>query len=47
MPIQSLGRPRHRFMDNIKIDLERMEWYGLVDLTWNRDKWRALLKTVL
>jgi hypothetical protein len=25
------GRPRHRWVDNIKMDLrERMEWYGLV-----------------
>jgi hypothetical protein len=27
-----LGRPRHRWVDNIKMDLkrDRMGWYGLV-----------------
>jgi hypothetical protein len=24
-----LGRPRFRWVDNIKIDLKRMGWYGL------------------
>jgi hypothetical protein len=25
-----LGRPRHRWVDNIKIDLREIGWYGLV-----------------
>jgi hypothetical protein len=25
----TLGRPRHRWVDNIKMDLREMEWYGL------------------
>jgi hypothetical protein len=24
-----LGRPRRRWVDNVKMDLERMGWYGL------------------
>jgi hypothetical protein len=24
-----LGRPRRRWVDNIKMDLREMEWYGL------------------
>jgi hypothetical protein len=24
-----LGRPRHRFVDNIKMELREMGWYGL------------------
>jgi hypothetical protein len=46
-----LGRPRHRWVDNIKIDLKRdgMGWYGLdwVDLAQDRDQWRALVNTVM
>jgi len=38
-----LGRPRRRWEDNIKIDLQKvgcgsMEW---IDLAQDRDKWRA------
>jgi hypothetical protein len=24
-----LGRPRHRWVDNIKIDIRKLGWYGL------------------
>jgi hypothetical protein len=24
-----LGRPRHKWVDNIKIDLREMEWHGM------------------
>jgi hypothetical protein len=41
-----LGRPRHRWMDNIKIDLREMGWYG-PDLAQDRDQWRALVNTVM
>jgi hypothetical protein len=42
-------RPRHRWMDNIKMDLAEaglgdMYWIGLVQ---DRDKWRALVKAVI
>jgi hypothetical protein len=45
---QSLGRPRCRWMDNIKMDLkrDRMGQYGLTDLE-ARDQWRALVNTVM
>jgi hypothetical protein len=44
-----LGRPRRRWLDNIKIDLVELGWDGLywVDLARNRDQWRALVNTVM
>jgi hypothetical protein len=44
-----LGRPRCRWVDNIKMDLREIGWDGV---DWNdtaqaRDQWRALLNTVL
>jgi hypothetical protein len=40
-----LGRPRLRWMDNIKIDLrDGMDW---IDLAHDRDQWRAFLNTVM
>jgi hypothetical protein len=44
-----LGRPRRRWMDNIKMDLEEVGW-GDVDwigLAQDRDRWRALVNSVL
>jgi hypothetical protein len=44
-----LGRPRHRWEDNIKIDLGEIG-FGNVDwihLTQDRDRWRALVNTVM
>jgi hypothetical protein len=43
-----LGRPRHRWVDNIRMDLGEVEW-GDVDwigLAKNRNRWRALLNSV-
>jgi hypothetical protein len=37
-----LGRPRRRWVDNIKIDLREIGWDGV-----DRDQWRALVNTVL
>jgi hypothetical protein len=44
-----LGRPRRRWVDNIKMDLRETGWDGLdwIDLAQDRDKWRALLNTVM
>jgi hypothetical protein len=44
-----LGRPRRRWLDNIKIDLREIGWDGLdwIDLAQVRDKWRALVITVI
>jgi hypothetical protein len=46
---RSLGRPRRRWVDNIKIDLREIEWDGMdwVDLAKVRDQWRALVNTVM
>jgi hypothetical protein len=44
-----LGRPRRRWMDNIRMDLGEVGW-GDVDrigLAQDRNKWRALVNSVL
>jgi hypothetical protein len=40
-----LGRPRRRWMDNIKMYLRKMRWAGTdwIDLAQDRDQWRALV----
>jgi hypothetical protein len=43
------GRPRHRWEDNIRIDLQEggcggMDW---IDLAQDRDVWRALLNAMM
>jgi hypothetical protein len=44
-----LGRPRRRWVDNIKIDLREIGWDGWdwIDLAQDRDQWRALVKAVM
>jgi hypothetical protein len=44
-----LGRPRRRWVDNIKTDLSEIGWDGVdwIELAQDRDQWRALVKTVL
>jgi len=46
-----LGRPRHRWEDNIKMDLQEVGWWGgghgLVDLAQDRDRWRALVNVIM
>jgi hypothetical protein len=44
-----LGRPRHRWEDNIKVDLREI---GFADMDWihwaqDRDRWRGLVNTVM
>jgi hypothetical protein len=44
-----LGRPRHRWVDNVRMDLGEVGW-GDVDwigLANNRNRWRALVNSVL
>jgi hypothetical protein len=44
-----LGRSRHRWVDNIKMDLGEVGW-GDVDwigLAKHRNRWKALVKSVL
>jgi hypothetical protein len=45
-----LGRPRRRWEDNIKMDLQAVGWGG--DMDWihmaqDRDRWRALVSAVM
>jgi hypothetical protein len=44
-----LGRPRHRWMDNIKMDFDEIELGGMdwIDLVEDKDHWRALVNTVM
>ena len=44
-----LGRPRHSWEDNIKMNLQEvgcgdMDW---IDLAQDRDRWRALVNAVM
>jgi hypothetical protein len=42
-----VGRPRRRWVDNIKMDLREIEWDDMdwIDLAQDRDQWRALVNT--
>jgi hypothetical protein len=44
-----LGRPRRRWVDNIKMDLREIRWDGMdwIELAQDRDQWRALVNTVM
>ena len=44
-----LGRPRLRWEDNIKADLQKVGREGMdwIDLVQERDRWRAFLNAVL
>jgi hypothetical protein len=44
-----LGRPRYRWVYNIKIDLREIGWDGgdWIELAQDRDQWRALVNTVM
>jgi hypothetical protein len=39
-----LGRPRRRWVDNIKMDIREIGWGGMdwIDLAQDRGKWRLL-----
>jgi hypothetical protein len=43
--IRPLGRPRHRWEDNIKMDLQEVggNW---MELAQDRDRWQALVSMV-
>jgi len=45
----TLGRPRRRWEDNIKMDLQEVEGGcgDSMELAQDRDRWRALVSTVL
>jgi len=44
-----LGRPRHRWEDNIKMDHQEVGCGGMdwIELARDRDRWRALVSTVM
>jgi hypothetical protein len=44
-----LGRPRRRWVDNIKIDLREIGWGGMdwIDLSQDRDQWRARVSMLM
>ena len=43
-----LGRPRRRWEDNIKMDLQEVGWSGdWMELAQDRDRWRALVNMVM
>jgi hypothetical protein len=43
-----LGRPRHRWEDNIKMDIQEVGWgIDRIELAQDRDKWRAVVNAVM
>jgi hypothetical protein len=44
-----LGRPRRRWVDNIRLDLVEVGWSDVdwIGLAQNRDRWRALVNSIL
>jgi hypothetical protein len=45
----SLGRPRHRWVDNIRMDIGEVGWCDVdwIGLAQDRNRWRALVNSVL
>jgi len=44
-----LGRPRRRWEDNIKVDLQEIGCVGMdwIELAQDRDRWRAFVNAVM
>jgi hypothetical protein len=44
-----LGRPRRRWEDGIRMDLEEIGWGGVerIHLALDKDRWRALVNAVM
>jgi hypothetical protein len=44
-----LGRPRRRWLNNIKMNLREIGWGGMdwIDLAHDTDQWRALVNPVM
>ena len=46
---RTLGRPRRRWEDNIKMDFQEVGYWNMdwIELPQDRDRWRALLNVVI
>jgi hypothetical protein len=46
---RTLGRPIHRWVNNIKMDRRERGWDGMdwIDLAQERDQWRDFVNTVM
>jgi hypothetical protein len=46
---RTLGRPRRRWVDNIRMDLEEVGWDDVdwIGLAQDRNTWRAVVNSVL
>jgi len=46
---RSLGRPRRRWEDNIRLDIREVVWKvrGWICLTEDRVQWRGIMNTVM
>jgi hypothetical protein len=44
-----LGRPKRRWVDNVKMDLREIGWDGMdwIDVAQNRYQWKALVNMVM
>jgi hypothetical protein len=44
-----LGRPKRRWVYNIKMDLRKTGWSGMhwIDLAQDRDQWRSLVNIIM
>jgi hypothetical protein len=44
-----LGRPRLKWVDNIKMDLREIRWDGMdwIELGQDKDRWKALANTLM
>ena len=44
-----LGRPRHRWEDNIKMDLQEVRCGGMdwIEVAQDRDRWQSLVTAVM
>jgi hypothetical protein len=44
-----IGRPRRRWEDNIKMNIQEVEWGGMdwIDMAQDRDRWRAVVSAVM